>query len=132
VIKPAELDASGRVGIAAYIHRFSAANGHAIAAFGMTSSYMHEQRRGFSTFEFQFAITDQDLRAGDIVHVRSGLVHVGSSSMRIQHRMTNQRTGREVATLEQFGVHLDMDARKSTPLPETLRTQALAALVKTT
>lgn len=131
VIKPAEMDADGRVGLAAYIHRFSASNGHVIEAFGMTPEYMTQERRGFSTFEFQFAITDQDLRAGDIVRVRSALVHVGSSSMRVQHRMTNERTGTEVATLDQLAVHLDMDARKSTPLPDTLRTRALAALVKT-
>ena len=131
VIKPAELEASGRVGLAAYVHRFSAANGHAIAAFGMTGHYMQSARRGFSTFEFQFRLTGHDLRAGDLVRVKSALVHVGSSSMRIYHRMTNERTGGEIATLEQFGVHLDMDARTSTPLPDTLRRQALAALVKT-
>jgi len=131
VIKPAELDADGRVGLAAYIHRFSASNGHVIDAFGVTPEYMTHERRGFSTFEFQFAITDHDLRAGDIVRVRSALVHVGSSSMRVQHRMRNDRTGKDVATLEQFAVHLDMDARKSTPLPEALRTKALALLVKT-
>lgn len=132
VIKPAELDGAGRVGLAAYIHRFSAANGHAIAAFGLTPGYMERERRGFSTFEFQFALTGAELAAGDLVRVRSALLHVGSSSMRIQHRMTNERTGQEVATLEQFGVHLDMDARKSTPLPDAIRAQALAVLVPTT
>ncbi|MBI2205142.1 MAG: thioesterase family protein [Candidatus Rokubacteria bacterium] len=132
VIKPAELDGAGHVGLAAYIHRFSAANGHAIAAFGMTAGYMQREHRGFSTFEFQFALTGAALAAGDMVRVRSALLHVGSSSMRIQHRMTNERTGQEVATLEQFGVHLDMDARKSTPLPDAIRAQALAVLVPTT
>ena len=132
VIKPAEMDGAGRVGLAAYIHRFSAANGHAIAAFGMTPGYMQRERRGFSTFEFQFALTGAELAAGDIVRVRSALLHVGTSSVRIQHRMTNERTGREVATLDQFGVHLDMDARKSTPLPDPIRAQALAVLVPTT
>jgi acyl-CoA thioesterase FadM len=131
VIKPAEFGPDGRVGLPAYIHRFSASNGVVIDAFGMTPHYMTHERRGFSTFEFQFAITDPDLRVGDIVRVKSALVHVGSSSMRVQHRMTSERTGREVATLDQFAVHLDMDARKSTPLPETLRARALAILVKT-
>ena len=43
--------------------------------------------------------------------------------------MTSDRTGEELATLEQAGVHLDMDARRSTPLPDDIRTRALAALV---
>ena len=129
-IKPSELDAAGRVALSAYIHRFSAANGHATARFGITPTYQRDARRGFSTFEFQLALGSHDVRAGDLVRVRSALVHVGSSSMRLLHRMTSDRTGEEVATLEQAGVHLDMDARRATPLPDDIRTRALAALVR--
>jgi len=69
------------------------------------------------------------LRAGDPVCVRSALVHVGSSSMRLLHVMTNERTGERISTLEQLGVHLDMDARRPTPLPDAIRERAKAALV---
>jgi len=55
--------------------------------------------------------------------------HVGNSSLRIFHRMTNARTGDEVATLEQSGVHLGREARRPTPLPDGLRTKARAMLV---
>ncbi|MBI1733607.1 MAG: thioesterase family protein [Candidatus Rokubacteria bacterium] len=129
-IRPSEIDASGRVALSAYIHRFSAANGHATARFGITPAYQRDARRGFSTFEFQLALGSHDVRAGDLVRVRSALVHVGSSSMRLLHRMTNDRTDEEIATLEQAGVHLDMDARRSTPLPDDIRTRALAVLVR--
>jgi acyl-CoA thioesterase FadM len=124
-VKPAELDVDGQSAMAAYIHRFSASNGHLIAAFGMTPAYQRDQRRGFSTFEFQLAFTG-GLRAGDPVLVRTGLLHVGSSSLRVFHRMTNPRTGELVATLDQLGVHLDMDARRPTPLPDELKARALA------
>jgi acyl-CoA thioesterase FadM len=129
-IRPSELDADGRVGLAALIHRFSAANGHATARFGITPAYQRDARRGFSTFEFALALGSHDVRPGDVVRVRSALLHVGSSSMRLLHRMTSERTGLEVATLEQAGVHLDMDARRSTPLPDDIRARALAALVR--
>jgi acyl-CoA thioester hydrolase len=127
-VKAWELDPGGRLALPHYIHRFSAANGHAIAAFGLTPDYMRAERRGFSTFEFQLTL-DGALRAGDPVRVRSALVHVGNSSMRLLHVMTNERSGRTVATLEQSGVHLDMDARKSAPLPDALRERARAVLV---
>src|SRR2546428_6562502 len=55
-VKPWELDVLGHSALPFYIHRFSAANGHAIAAFGMTPAYLRDQRRGFSTFEFQLAL----------------------------------------------------------------------------
>ena len=127
-VKPWERDATGEIALAFHIHRFSAANGHAIAAFGMTPDYMRSERRGFSTFEFQLGV-DGTLQSGDRVRVRSGLLHVGNSSMRLLHVMTNERSGERVASLEQLGVHLDMEARKSTPLPDALRERARAVLV---
>jgi acyl-CoA thioester hydrolase len=127
-VKPWEIDAFGQSAMLFYVHRFSAANGHAIAAFGMTPAYQREQRRGFSTFEFQLEFLG-DLRADDPVVVRTGLLHVGTSSLRVFHRMSNARTGELVATLDQLGVHLDIEARRPTPLPSELKTRALARLV---
>jgi acyl-CoA thioesterase FadM len=123
-IKPWEVDRNGFAAQPAFIHRFTAANGHVLGAFGLTPAYLRRERRGFSTFEFDLAIPGA-LRAGDLVRVQSGLVHVGNSSMRILHRMTNVRTGAVVATLEQAGVCLDLDARRPSPLPDELRTRAV-------
>src|SRR2546430_1765887 len=106
------------------------ATGDARAAFGMTPAYMRAERRGFSTFEFQLAL-GAPLTPGDPVRVRSALLHVGRSSMRLLHVMTNERSGERVATLEQLGVHLDMDARRPTALPEALREKARAILAPT-
>ena len=128
--KPEDLDGDGRLSVAAAIHRFSAANGHVIAAFGLTPRYMREAGRGFSTFEFQLAF-EGGARVGDPIAVRSALGHVGNSSLRILHVMTNERSGERVATLEQSGVHLDLHARRPAPLPDDLR-QAARALVVTT
>jgi acyl-CoA thioester hydrolase len=127
-IKPREVDALGQAAFAAYVHRFSAANGHLLAGFGMSPAYMRAEGRGFSTFEFRLRLPGS-LRAGDLVRVRSALLHVGASSLRLLHRMTSVRTGEEVATLEQSGVHLDLGARRSTPLPDSLRERARALLV---
>jgi acyl-CoA thioester hydrolase len=128
-VKPGEMDAFGRLALPAYIHRFSAANAHALAAFGLTPGYMREANRGFSTFEFQCTFTG-GLAAGDPVVVRTALVHVGNSSMRFLHVMTNERSGEPVASLEQSGVHLDLDARRPAPLPDALRQRAHAILVR--
>jgi acyl-CoA thioesterase FadM len=128
-VKPWEIDAYGQCAMSFYVHRFAAANGHAIAAFGMTPGYQRDYQRGFSTFEFQLEFLG-DLRAGDPVVVRAGLLHVGKSSLRVFHRMSNPRTGELVATLDQFGVHLDMEARRPAPLPDELLARAQAMRVK--
>jgi acyl-CoA thioesterase FadM len=49
--------------------------------------------------------------------------------MRTLHRMFNARTDALVASLSQMGVHLDMAARRPTPLPDALRERAKAMLV---
>ena len=94
----------------------------------MTPSYMREQGRGFSTFEFQFAATGR-LQPGTLVFVRSGLLHVGTSSLRLFHVMCDARTDTELATLHQAGVHFDHDARRPAPLPAELAARARALLV---
>jgi acyl-CoA thioesterase FadM len=127
-VKPSEVDGLGRLALAAAVHRFSAANGHAVANFGLTPRYMREASRGFSTFEFQLGF-EGGVRVGDPLAVRSALTHVGNSSIRILHVMTNERSGEGVATLEQSGVQLDLDARRPAPLSPELRERALMLLV---
>ena len=89
---------------------------------------MREQNRGFSTFEFQLGF-ESGVRAGDPLLVRSALTHIGNSSMRLLHVMTDLRSGERVSTLEQAGVQLDLDARRPAPLPPDLRTAAQKLLV---
>jgi len=126
-IKPTEVNVLGEATLAAYIHRFSAANSQVLGAFGLTPEYCRREHRGFSTFEFDLK-TPGMLQAGDLLLVQSALVHVGNSSMRILHRLTNVRTGVAVATLEQAGVNLDLHARRPSSLPPPLRERALAML----
>jgi acyl-CoA thioester hydrolase len=130
VVKATEVDPGGRLGLSAAVHRFSASNAHVTAAFGMTPGYMRDNDRGFSTFEFQLAF-EGGVRADDPLRVRSALTHVGNSSMRILHAMTNERTGERVASLEQSGVHLDLAARRPAPMPADMRARALTLLVPT-
>jgi acyl-CoA thioesterase FadM len=127
-VKPWELDRRGRADWPAQIHRFSAANAQVIAAFGMTPVYMRDQRRGFSTFDFKLRFV-APAGVGDRLLVRSGLLHVGGSSIRLFHRLTNAASGALVATLEQSGVHLDLDARRPTALPDEMRERARGLLV---
>jgi acyl-CoA thioesterase FadM len=128
-VKPWEVDPRGLAAPPAYIHRFSAANAHLLAGFGMTPAFMREERRGFSTFEFRLRFPGV-LRAGDAVLVRSGLLHMGNSSMRVLHRMARARSGEVVATLEQSGVLLDVAARRPALIPDELRARAKAVLLR--
>jgi acyl-CoA thioester hydrolase len=122
-----EVTLEGECGLEHYVHRFSAANAQVMAAIGFSPAYMREQRRGFSTFEFQLALPGA-LRAGDPVLVKTAIVHVGNSSLHLCHKLSHARSGRVVATLHQLGVHLDLAARRPTALPEAIRAKTVALL----
>jgi acyl-CoA thioesterase FadM len=130
-VQPWEIDVTGTSALSHYIHRFSAANGHATAAFGLTPAFYREHRRGFSTFEFQLAV-DGRVRAGDLVAVKSAPLHVGNTSLRMFHQLLDARTGERVAALDQLGVLLDLDARRPAPLPDWMKERARARLAPTT
>jgi acyl-CoA thioester hydrolase len=123
-VKPEEIDVLGAGALQFFIHRFSSANAHVLAAFGFTPRYQRERRRGFSTFEFQLEVAGA-LEPGDLVDVRSGLLHVGTTSLHLCHQLL-RGAGEPVALLHQLGVHLDLDARRPAPLPDELRDRARA------
>ncbi|MBO0742185.1 MAG: thioesterase family protein, partial [Hyphomicrobiaceae bacterium] len=118
-VKAWEIDETGAMSLPAHIHRFSAASMQTLAAVGMTSRYMQDRRRGYSTFELDFT-QFAGAGVGDIIDVTTSVAHLGNSSLRLAHRMTG-RNGAEIAFLMQSGVHLDMDARRSTAIPDELR-----------
>jgi acyl-CoA thioesterase FadM len=127
-VKPGDVDAAGHFALSAIVHRFSNASGQFGAAIGMDAGFMHQQRRGFSTFELILHLSGV-LRLDVPYLVQTGIGHLGSSSLRMIHRMTDPRTGVEVARLSQFGVNLDLDARRPAKWPDDIRHRAAALVV---
>jgi acyl-CoA thioesterase FadM len=127
-VKAGDVDAGGHLSLSEMVHRFSNASGQTAAAIGMDTGAMQQQRRGFSTFEMILRISGS-LRLDEPYVVETGIGHLGNSSLRMIHRMTNPRTGAEVARLGQYGVNLDLDARRPTRWPEDVRVRAAALIV---
>ena len=63
----------------------------------------------------------RELRAGDVISVRSEIVDVGNKSVRMAHEMRNDDTGDVVASMIIVAVHLDAVTRKAAPLPPDVR-----------
>lgn len=122
-VKPQELDIIGHMSAEHYIHRFSDASTQTLATIGMDPIYMRAHRVGLSTFKFDVAFR-RELHVGDRVHVQSRLVRVGNSSIQMLHRMHNVETGDLAAELNQHGVHLNMDTRRPSRVPDAIRGRA--------
>ena len=128
-IRPADLDSAGHFGLAAIVHRFTDACIQAGSAIGMDSEYMEKSRRGFSTFELALLIGGA-LKLDDPYLVETGIAHLGNSSLRLVHVMTDPRSGREIARLGQYGVNLDLDARRPARWPDEVRTRAAKLVIE--
>lgn len=127
-VKPKEIDEDGCLTLSDHVHRFSAASSQALTAIGLGAAYMQQQRRGFSTFELDFTQSDK-VGVGERLDITTSVASLGKSSLRFAHRMTGA-DGREIATLIQSGVHLDMDLRRSTAIPDELRPAILKLVSK--
>ena len=127
-VKPNDIDAAGHFALGAIVLRFSNASGQLGAAIGMDADVMQQQRRGFSTFELSLR-TSGALRLDAPYLVETGIGHLGNSSLRMIHRMTDPRHGTEIARLSQFGVNLDLDARRPARWPDDIRRRAAALVV---
>ncbi|MGY8958457.1 MAG: acyl-CoA thioesterase [Alphaproteobacteria bacterium] len=127
VARPSEANGAGALSLSGYIRRFSTANSFIMAAFGMTPEYMTKNRIGLSTFEFQL-VFDGQAKPGDLIDVESCIAQLGGSSLRLYHRLRDAETGATIAGLSQFGVQLDLDARRPSRITDDLRVRAEALL----
>jgi len=122
-VQSGDLDEFGRMGICGTVHKFTDSSVQIGAAVGLTADYIKTGRRGFSTFEFRVRVNGS-LGLGDRYETRTGIAHLGNSSLRFLHVMSDPVTGREIARLGQFGVTLDLDVRRPAALAPELRERA--------
>ncbi len=127
-VKPNDVSADGRFSLAAIVHRFTDATVQTGAAIGMDSEFLLKNRRGMSTFELGLRITGT-LGVDDLYLVESGIAHFGNSSLRLVHRLSEPRSGVEVARLSQYAVNLDLDARRPAKWPDEIRARAASRLL---
>jgi acyl-CoA thioesterase FadM len=122
-VKPADLDADGRFSMAAIVNRFTDAAVQTGAAVGMDAEVLERSRRGLSTFELALRLVGA-LAIDEPYLVETGIAHFGNSSMRLIHRLSDPRSGGEVARLGQYAVNLDLDARRPARWPDDIRARA--------
>ena len=128
-VKSWEADETGRLSLFGFVDRFSTANLVNMNRVGMDSTYMRAEKRGFATFETRLELTQPSPEPGEGIITTSGIMDLGNSSVKILHEMRRARGGARVARFFQAGVHFDLEARRSAPLPEALRAEARKLLI---
>jgi acyl-CoA thioester hydrolase len=129
-VKAWQADEEGRLSLFGFVDRFSTANLVNMNTAGMSSTYMRAEKRGFATFETRLELFPPAPAVGESVAMQSGMLNVGNSSVTILHQMYLPNSDRRVARYYQAGVHFDLEARRSAPLPASIRDKAREFVIK--
>jgi acyl-CoA thioester hydrolase len=122
-VYPWQCDHVGHMNIMWYVGKFDEANWNLFARIGLTPTYLRDSGRGMAAVQQNISYK-RELLAGDIVEVTSELLEIGVKSIRFMHEMRNAETGEVAAACEITAVHMDRQARKSTPFADTIRRSA--------
>ena len=111
-VYPWQCDHVGHMNVMWYAGKFDEATWQYFATFGLTPSFLREQGRGMAAVR-QNITYKRELRPGDVVTIRSGVLEIREKAIRFFHEMRNDETGEIAATTEMSAVHLDTVRRKS-------------------
>lgn len=118
-IYPWHCDHMGHMNVMWYAGKFDEASWHFLSALGLTRTFLKERNRGLAALQ-QNTTYRRELRAGDIVTIRSGIREVKEKIIRFFHQMINDETGEVAAVTMLTGVYMDLAMRKSCQLPEEI------------
>ena len=122
-VSPAQCDHMGHMNVTFYVQKFDEAVWQLLAGLGLTGARMRDEHIGMAAVE-QHLIYKRELRAGDCVSIRSGLLEIRDKSLRMWHEMRDDVTGELCASMEVVGVHIDAVTRKARALPSDIRERA--------
>lgn len=126
-IYPWHCDHMGHMNVMWYAGKFDEATWHLLASTGLTAKRMRAEGIGMVAVE-QRVEYRRELRAGDLITIRSWLQEVREKAVLFVHEMTNEETQEIAARTFLTGVCLDTKTRKATALPADVRERILIAL----
>jgi len=119
-VYPWQCDHMGHMNVMWYVGKFDEASWQILATLGITAARMRADGFGMVAVEQQVEYK-LELRAGDLITIRSFVLEIGEKSVHLFHEMRNQETGEVAALTRVTGVCIDADARRARALPSDIR-----------
>lgn len=123
VAHPWLCDAFGHLNTRHYVAMFDDASFHFFSALGFSMERGKVERRGWADVRAELEFADE-VPFGALVVVRTGVVKVGGKSLTYRHEMRSADDGRLHATMQTVTVYFDLEARRSTDIPDAIRAAA--------
>jgi acyl-CoA thioester hydrolase len=116
---PWHCDHIGHMNVMWYVSKFDDATWQLFARIGITPTYLRNQNRGMAGLE-QRVLYRRELRAGDVVSIRSAILEMREKVIRYVHEMVNDETGELAAAVIITSIHMDTDRRRSCSFPRKI------------
>ena len=126
-VYPWHCDHVGHMNVMWYVGKFDEATWNLFLQVGITPTYLREQGRGMAAVD-QHIEYKRELRAGDVVTIRSEVLELQGKKIRFRHEMRNEETGEVAAVTTLLGVHMDTRARTACPFPPEVLARARAGI----
>lgn len=118
-VYPWHCDHVGHMNVMWYVGKFDEATWNLFHRVGITPGYLRNHQRGMAAVD-QHIEYRRELKAGDVVTIRSQILEFAGKKIRFRHEMVNDDTGEVAAVTTLLGVHMDTQARKACPFPAEL------------
>lgn len=128
-VYPWHCDHMGHMNVMWYVGKFDEATWQLISNIGLSRSRLEKEGAGMAAVE-QHIEYKRELRAGDLITIRSAVLEVRDKSVRFRHEMWNDESGELAATTTLVGVHLDLTTRKARSLPVDVRERAASLMTE--
>src|SRR4030095_13517652 len=112
-VYPWQCDHMGHMNVMWYVAKFDEASWQLLSFLALTRARFARDGAGMAAVEQRIEYK-RELRAGDVVTIRSTMLEVKDKAICIRHEMTNDETGDLSAVTEIVAVHIDMTARRAT------------------
>ena len=116
---PWHCDHMGHMNVMWYVGKFDEATWNLFAMAGATAAYLREHKLGMAAVQ-QNITYKRELHAGDTLTVRSAFLEVREKVAKFVHEMRHATSGEVAAICVLTGVSMDLQTRKSCPLPTAL------------
>jgi len=128
-ILASEYDAEAYMNSAIYVSRFDQATWFLLHSIGVTPAGMKRKKLRVAIIRQNYQFL-RELRGGELVTTRSGVVAVGAKYLRFVHQMLDGVTERMVATCDCTAALASLKTGRSAPMPRTIQKRAKAQLLE--
>ena len=125
-VRPDELDRLGHMNVQHYMGRISHAGFAVMEKIGLGESSAHG-RKALSMLRCEIDFR-RELTQGEAIRIETEMQTVGTKSLTFRHRMIVEADGALAMEAKVVAVCIDLDTRKSAPLPDDVAATARALI----